>query len=222
MKFFVYTLIAAVLPLVSGCADLSAPRLRGNISIDGRLNEPMWTKAARIENTQFNRWIDNTYDSDPSTLQMRFFHDGTMLYGALLSQDHYVEADANPENSDGLYSLSFLTHTGKVMHYRLRWSTNPPAAGGEMLVSGKWAAILLGPYNETKRAGNGYVYEFAIRLADLGWKPGDAVPLNIIINDRDGTPRTPYHSHGAEFARFSWGSFDNDKRDDYKTLKLAP
>ena len=91
-----------------------------------------------------------------------------------------------------------------------------------MLDFRKWSARLRGPFQQPTRAGGGYVFEFAIPLWTIGWKPGDTVPLNIIVNDHNGKPGAPYHSPGAEFARYAWGSFDNDRREAYRTLKLAP
>lgn len=91
-----------------------------------------------------------------------------------------------------------------------------------MLVPGKWGARLRGPYADTSRAGGGYVFEFSIPLAATGWKPGDTVPVNIIVHDHDGKPSAAYNTPGAEFARFAWGTLDNDNRNGYRTLKLTP
>jgi hypothetical protein len=213
---------ALLAPLIGLGADVSAPRLAGAVTLDGRLEESMWRVAARLPHTAFTRWVADTYDQDPTLFHFRFFHDGRTLYVALVSYDRYVEADAAPENSDGLYSLSLATRAGTLQHYRLRWSTNPPLAGGEMLDPGKWGARLRGPFADVTRPGGGYVFEFAIPLAAIGWQPGDTVPVNIIVHDHDGKPGAPYHSPGAEFARFAWGSLDNENRASYRTLRLAP
>ena len=213
---------ALCIPLTAMGADITAPRLKGSVTLDGRLEEPMWRAAQRLPLTAFTRWVADTYDTDATLFHLRFFHDGLTLYVALVSYDRYVEADANPENSDGLYSFSVATREGKLQHYRLRWSANPPVAGGEMLDPGKWGARLRGPFGDSTRPGGGYVFEFAIPLAAIGWKPGDAVPVNIIVHDRDGKPSVTYNSPGAEFARFAWGSLDNDNRSSYRTLRLAP
>ena len=215
-------LLVLFAPLTAISADVTVPRLNGIVTLDGRLEEPMWRAATRLPHTAFTRWVADTYDKDPSAFHLRFFHDGKMLYVALVSYDRYVEADAVPENSDGLYSFSVITRAGKLQHYRLRWSANPPVAGGEMLASGKWGAHLRGPFADPSRPGGGYVFEFAIPLAVIGWRPGDTIPANIIVHDRDGKPSAPYNALGAEFARFAWGSLDNDNRASYRTLKLAP
>lgn len=214
--------LAAVAPMSALSADISVPRLSGTVTLDGRLTEPMWRAAARLPYTEFKRWVADTYDRDPTSFHLRFFHDGVMLYVALVSYDRYVESDAVPVNSDGLYSFSVATPSGKLKHYRLRWSANPPVAADEMYDSGEWGARLRGPYEDPNRAGGGYVFEFAIRLSAIGWKPGDTIPLNIIVNDHDGKPRMPYRAPGAEFARFAWGSFDNTNRAGYRSLTLAP
>lgn len=214
--------LAQIAPLTAVSADITAPRLNGTVTLDGRLEEPMWRAAARLSHTAFRRWIADTYDKDPAAFHLRFFHDGVMLYVALVSYDRYVESDAVPENSDGLYSFSVATPAGRLKHYRLRWSANPPVAADEMADSAEWGAHLRGPFEDPKRAGGGYVFEFAIRLSAIGWKPGDTIPLNIIVNDHDGKPRMSYRTPGAEFARFAWGSFDNGNRAGYCTLQLAP
>jgi len=214
--------LAVLAPMTVMAEGLTVPHLNGKVTIDGRLDEPMWVKAAHLPYTAFIRWVDNAYSNDPTAFQMSLFHDGKTLYVSLMSHDRFVESDAVPENSDGLYSLSFLTRSGKLKHYRLRWAANPPIPGGELRNSGQWSAHLLGPFDKPKRRGGGYVFEFAIPLSAIGHKPGDTVPFNIIVNDRDGKPRVPYHTPGAEFARFAWGNFDNDNRAGYKTLKLEP
>ena len=215
--------LAQLVPLTAlAGADVAAPRLNGSILLDGRLDEPAWRKAARLPHTAFMRWIDNTYAKEQAVFHLRFFHDGRMLYVALVSYDRYVESDAVPENADGLYSLSIATRSGLLKHYRLRWSENPPQAGGAMLDLRKWNARLRGPFQDAARPGGGYVFEFAIPLWSIGWKQGDTLPLNIIVNDHNGKPGAPYGSQSAEFARFAWGSFDNDNRAAYRALKLAP
>ena len=214
--------LALISPMTAMGADVTAPRLNGAVTLDGRLEEPMWRTALRLPHTAFVRWVADTYVKDPTVFHLRFFHDGRTLYVALVSYDGYVEADADPDNSDGLYSLSLATRAGKLKHYRLRWSENPPLAGGEMLDSAEWGAHLRGPFEEPARPGGGYVFEFAIKLSAIGWKPGDTIPLNIIVNDHDGKPKAAYQTPGAEFARFAWGSFDNGNRAAYRALKLAP
>lgn len=221
-QLLICAIFALLLPFTAKGADMTAPRLNGTVILDGRLDEPMWRTAQRLPHTAFTRWIADTYDKDPTVFHLRFFHDGRMLYVALVSYDRHVEPDAAPENSDGLYSFSVATRDGKLQHYRLRWSANPPVAGGEMLDPGKWGARLRGPFADATRAGGGYVFEFAIPLNAIGWKPGDTIPLNIIVHDHDGKPSAAYSTPGAEFARFAWGSLDNDNRAGYRTLRLAP
>lgn len=221
-RCLLYAALATLFPLGAWSAELTAPRLSGSVTLNGRLEEPMWRMAARLPHTEFTRWIADTYYRDPTVFHLRFFHDGVMLYVALVSYDRYIEGDVLPENSDGLHSFSLVTRSGRLKHYRLRWSANPPLAADEMLDSGEWGARLRGPYGDMTRAGGGYVFEFAIRLSAIGWKPGDTVPLNIIVNDHDGKPRMSFRTPGAEFARFAWGSLDNGNSASYRTLKLAP
>lgn len=214
--------LALLLPHISQGDELSIPRATGNVTLDGKLHEPAWRTALRLPHTAFSRWVADTYTKDPDVFHLRLFHDGKALHVALVSYDRHVEADQVPENSDGIYSFSIITRNGELQHYRLRWSANPPVAGGEMLEHGKWGARLRGPYNDASRTGGGYVFEFSIPLAATGWKPGDNIPINIIVHDHDGKPSQPYNAPGVEFARFSWGSLDNDNRSAYRTLKLMP
>ncbi len=221
-KRLICAAFSVAFPVAAMAADVTAPRLSGTISLDGRLDEPMWRFAARLPHTEFKRWVNDSYVLDPSIFHVLLFHDGHTLYVALASHDRHVEADALPEDSDGLYSLSFVTRDGRLKHYRLRWVANPPVAGGDLLDSGRWGAHLHGPFEEPMRGEGGYVLELAIPLSSLGWKPGDTVPINIIVHDHDGNPHTSYHTPGMEFARFAWGGFDNDDRSSYRTLELAP
>jgi hypothetical protein len=214
----------ALLPALvthAGDPELAVPRLAGPVTLDGRLEEAPWRAAARISSELFTRWVADTYTKDPTIFNLRLFHDGRTLYVALVSYDRYVEADAVPEASDGLYAFSLATRGGALQHYRLRWSANPPVAGGEMIDPGKWAARLRGPYADPAQEAAGYVIEFAIPLAATGWRAGDAVPINVIVQDHDGRPGAPYNDPGAEYARFAFGSFDNDNRAGYRTLRLA-
>lgn len=224
MKFCALScaVLMLIISVAAAGADLTVPRLNGTVTLDGRLEEPMWRNAARLPHTAFRRWVADTYDNDPTAFNLRFFHDGVKLYVAFVSYDRYVESDAVPENSDGLYSFSIATPSGKLKHYRLRWSANPPVAADEMYDSAEWGVHLRGPFENPKRQGGGYVFEFAIRLSAIGWKPGDTIPINIIVNDHDGAPRKSYRAPGAEFARFAWGSFDNSNLAGYRTIKLAP
>jgi hypothetical protein len=218
-------LLAALMLFNAGAtlaADLVVPRLPGAVDLDGRLAEPQWRQAARLPSSAFDKWVADTYKKDPSPFVVRLFHDGSLLYVSLASYDRFVEADALAQNSDGLYSFSIITRTGTLQHYRLRWEGNPPVAGGEMLSPGKWGARLRGPFADRQREGGGYVLEFSIPLTGTGARAGDTVPINIIVQDHDGNPNGRYNDPGAEFARFFWGSLDNENRAAYRTIKLAP
>jgi hypothetical protein len=218
----IFALTLALFSIAAQADELTIPRAAGTVMLDGSLQEPAWRYAMRLPHTAFSRWIADTYIKDPNIFHLRLFHDGNTLYVALVSYDQHVEADKTVENSDGLYSFSILTRNGELQHYRLRWASNPPVAGGEMLDPGKWGARLRGPYNEPAIVSGGYVFEFSIPLAAIGWKPGDNIPFNIIVHDHDGNPSQPYNAPGVEFARYSWGSLENDNRAGYRTLKLAP
>lgn len=216
--------LAALWPTAANGAEevLAVPRLGGEVALDGVLAEPQWRRAARLTHADFIRWVAARYDADPDEFSLRLFHDGETLYVALASYDRYVEPDAVAENSDGLYAFSLITRAGALQHYRLRWSTDPPAAGGQMLDPGRFGARLRGPFADNSRPGGGYVLEFAIPLKATGWRPGESMRINIIVQDHDGKPHGLYNDPAVHYARFAWGSFDNDDRGAYRTLKLAP
>lgn len=213
---------AAGAPPPRARAELVVPHLPGQVELDGRLAEPQWRRAARITQANFRLWKADRHQKDPSEIVLRLFHDGQQLYVALASYDRFVEPAAPPEDSDGLYSFSVATRGGALQHYRLRWSANPPVAGGEMISPGKWGARLRGPFGDPAREGGGYVLEFAIPLAAIGWGPGDSVPVNVIVQDHNGKPGGRYDDPGVEFARLAWGSLDNEARAGYRILRLAP
>lgn len=215
-------LLAAAASAPAYSADLTVPRLAGAVTLDGRLQEPQWRQAAVLRDDVFSRWVADNYRQDPSAFALRLFHDGRNLYVALSSYDRFVEPDAQPENSDGLYSFSVVTRAGGVQHYRLRWSASPPAPGGEMAAPGKWGARLRGPFADPTRAGGGYVFEFAVPLSAIGRRAGDTVPINVIVLDHDGKPYARYNDAGVEFARFAFGSLDNENRAAYRKIRLAP
>ena len=203
-------------------AILAVPYLPGAVALDGRLAEPQWRRAARITHSDFVLWKTDRRHKDPSELVLHLFHDGRHLYVALASYDRFVETATPPENSDGLYSFSVATRGGALQHYRLRWSANPPLAGGEMLSPGRWGARLRGPFGDPRVEGGGYVLEFAIPLAAIGWGPGDTVPVNVIVLDHNGKPGGRYDEPGVEFSKLAWGSLDNEYRPGYRLLRLAP
>lgn len=219
--------LLALLATVGSCPAVAddavlIPRRPGTVALDGVLDEPAWRDAARLTHADFSRWVANRYARDPDEFSVRMFHDGRTLYVALASYDRYVEPDAVAENSDGLYAFSAIGADGRLQHYRLRWSENPPLAAGEMRDPGRWGARLRGPFADGTRAGGGYVLEFAVPLAALGWRPGDAGRINIIVHDHDGAPGAPYTDPRAEFARYAYGSLDNDDRAAYRAVRLAP
>jgi hypothetical protein len=228
MRRVVSALLLALLPCGAGAqqaparAVLAVPYLRGAVSLDGRLTEPQWRSAARITRSDFLVWKVDRRQKDPAEIVLRLFHDGRDLYVALSSYDRFVEPATPPENSDGLYSFSVATRGGALQHYRLRWSGNPSVAGGEMLSPGRWGARLRGPFGDPHVEGGGYVLEFAIPLAAIGWRPGDTVPVNVIVLDHNGKPGGRYDEPGVEFSKLAWGSLDNEYRPGYRSLKLAP
>lgn len=221
-------LLLATLPCRVGAEPSAAsgrlvvPYLTGPVVLDGRLSEPQWRRAARITHADFVVWKADRRQKNPAEIVLRLFHDGNDLYVALSSYDRFVEAATPAENSDGLYSFSVATRGGALQHYRLRWSANPPVPGGEMISPGRWGARLRGPLDDPRREGGGYVLEFAIPLAAIGWRPGDAVRINVIVQDHNGKPGGRYDEAGVEFARLAWGTLDNEARAGYRILKLSP
>jgi hypothetical protein len=216
-----FAALLSATPAAAGDA-LVVPRLSGAVALDGVLAEPQWRSAARLTHADFIRWVAVRYDADPDEFSLRLFHDGEALYVALASYDRYVEPDVVAESSDGLYSFSLITRAGELQHYRLRWSADPPAAGGQMLDPGRFGARLRGPFADGSRPGGGYVLEFAIPLKATGWRPGESGKVNIIVQDHDGKPRAPHDAAAVHYARFAWGGFDNDDRRAYRSLRLAP
>ncbi len=220
-------LIALALLMTAGPASAveatppTVPRLAGAVTLDGRLHEAQWRQALRIPQSAFSRWVADRYTPDSEEFVLRLFHDGRRLYVALASYDTSVQSDPNPENADGLYAFSLISRAGLLQHYRLRWSANPPVPDGQMAENAKWGAHLRGPYADAAYAGGGYILEFAIPFSTSGWRVGEPVRINVIVQDRDGKPDGPYNHPQAALARFALGSLDNDDRSRYFTLTLA-
>ena len=208
-------------PALAETAVPAVPRLTGEIRLDGRLSEAPWRSALRFPQSAFGRWVADRYTPDPEEFNLRLFHDGRYLYVALITYDRQVQSDPDPANADGLYAFSLVDRKGALQHYRLRWSANPAAPGGQMIEHAKWGARLRGLYADPGQDGAGYVLEFAIPFASTGWRPGDLVRLNVIIQDRDGRGDVAYNHPAAAFARFALGSLDNDDHSRYFTLRLA-
>lgn len=216
-------LAVAAAALAAVPPPVTVPRHSGPVVLDARLEESAWRSAVRLTATDFTRWVADTYTRDPNEFQLRLFHDARHLYGTLVSYDRFVENDVVPENSDGLYAFSIVTRAGPVQHYRLRWSANPPIPGGEMIDPGKWAARLRDAFASGRPGvGGGYVLEFAIPLDAIGWRPGETFAANIIVQDHDAGPGKRYNDPGVEYARFAFGTLDNEQRTGYRRLRLAP
>ncbi len=216
------TLASAAMMAAEKLPPLNVPLLQGEVKLDGRLREDVWRRAAVLTETDFRQWKADTYERDPSRFRLRMFHDRRWLYVSLASYDRFVEPAEPLANSDGLYSLSLITAGGEILHFRLRWTANPPVALGDVVPAGQWGARLRGPFADTRREGAGYVFEFRIPKKRIGWRTGDRIPVNIIIHDHDGGPYKRYDERGVEFVRFAWGSMDNDDRSQYRQIRLAP
>lgn len=201
---------------------VTAPGLDSNITLDGRLAESAWRRAAVLRSGVFQTWTQDEHLEDKSKFSIRLFHDGKQLYISLASYDRYVEPADSPEHADGLYAFTLVTANNELENYRLRWSANPPVAANELTVIGKWGARLRSVYAQTKTPGGGYVIELAIPLKDIGYKTGDDIPVNIIVQDHDHNPGGAYNAKKTEFTRFGWPGLDNDKREAFARLYLAP
>lgn len=199
---------------------LNTPLLTGRVTLDGRLHETQWRQAAVLRSDVFRTWTEDEHLADRSKFSIRVFHDGTQLYVSLSSYDRYVEPADRPEDADGLYALTLVTKQGEFQNYRLRWSANPPVAANELTVIGKWGARLRAAYGETRFPGGGYVLELALPLSALGYRAGDHIPFNIIVQDHDHNPGGAITASQTEFTRSGWPGLDSDQPDGFAELVL--
>jgi len=196
------------------------PKLNGALTTDGKLHEPQWRDALRITYRQFSRWQPQADKLPDDEFVLRLFHDGSFLYVALASYDRYVESATQSVNADGLYALSLLGSDNRIHHFRLRWASAQADPSGEMLDI-QWGARLRGPFNDLSYEGGGYVLEFAVPFTTLSWQSGDAVNINVLIQDHDNNPGGAYNAPDTRFVRFALGHFDSDESTGFYPLQLA-
>lgn len=183
--------------------ELEVPRAGGTITIDGRLDEPDWARAAR---TGFYLNATDGAAARPRT-KARMLHDGEKLYVAFECEDDHIHTTLT-KRDDHLWTQDaveiFIDPEGRGRDY-YELQVSPTGTIFDTLVhrhpsrDDAWdagataAAVRSGTLNDDSDVDREWSAELAIPLASLhagGARPGDRWRLNLFrLDDRLGGRR---------------------------------
>ncbi|MDZ7288528.1 MAG: T9SS type A sorting domain-containing protein [candidate division KSB1 bacterium] len=211
---------------------------KGNITLDGKLDEPDWAGAKSIfmkpgskgiTGWWYMQWGDtlNSYD-DPSGSTVKFLHKGTDVYIGIVSDDKSVtnyapgwEADGafiwmrdpftvpDPGQRQEIKLMYFGTEVGKPAVFEV--NANVPTGGAEGV-----SYEFPGTVTRTK-AGDpdkGYSMEIVIHADKWGYTATDTVWFGLVLWDMDHSSVDDNDEHNRDYGKTWWGSEWADKNFD--------
>lgn len=183
--------VVAFSQVASNVTSDQVPRLKGEITVDGNLDEPMWQRAKTLSLDIVTRPFENT--PSPVQTDVYIFEDGETLYVGFIAQDPDIDAisafyrDRDRVWDDDLVGIKLDPFYNQRLAYQ--FFVNPlgvqlDAIENEMTgdESDSWNAIW---ESAGKITDNGYIVEMAIPLRTM----------NFLESDGKKT-------WGAEFVRF--------------------
>src|SRR6185369_10155216 len=159
-------------------------------TIDGRITEPAWEKAAVAGNFIQNEPDEGAPASEPT--EIRVLYDQDNLYLAVDAKDSQIDRaiitelrkDFNRDNGDQLVIALDTFHDERNAY---QFAINPAGA--------KWDAQMNNEGREINSNWDGVWYVEA-RLVDDGWVAEIAIPFKTLK-----FPRTPVQTWGINFQR---------------------
>jgi hypothetical protein len=172
-------------------AQIDVPNLKGDISVDGDLDDPQWQQAKLVELSYVTRPFENT--EPPVTTQVKVFENGETLYVAFIAQDPNIEAinafyrDRDNVWSNDLVGIKLDTFNDNRLAYQ--FFVNPLGIQGDSI--------------ENEMTGNESdswdgIWQSAGKIVEQGYQVEIAIPLRI-LNFQKGTNIKTW---GAEFVRY--------------------
>ena len=157
------------------------------ITIDGQMDDAVWADAVKVEINQFNCGEEN---DTRGTAYMLWGDNALYVYYDVKDADVVIPSEDmqydRPWNTDSVEMfLDFGNeHADLVQQFRIDCTgfLSYYAEGGAMSAYGPNAKQYFGDYAVT-RDGEGYNIEAVINLEKWGRKEGDAIGLQLQIND---------------------------------------
>jgi hypothetical protein len=169
---------------------LQTIKISERITIDGRIDEPAWAKAAVAGNFIQNEPDEGAPATEPTSI--RVLYDQDSLYLAVEARDSEINRaivtelrkDFNRDNGDQLVIAIDTFHDERNAY---QFAINPAGA--------KWDAQMVNEGRETNSNWDGVWYVEA-RILDDGWVAEIAIPFKTLK-----FPRTPVQTWGINFQR---------------------
>jgi hypothetical protein len=174
--------------------------MRGAITVDGVMDEPIWQCAIPLT------YAVHASQTDGTTAIVRALWDRDYLYVGFEVEDAQVETAASDWNDD---SVSSVFNNGK---FRCRQDVG---GTGEGVCDRALRLPDCTTLDDPGDADCGYMVEMCIRWLEvpITANAGDVIPIDFLSVDHDGNPGAPYTD--TEFSKLSWdgdGSVDTTGR----------
>ena len=184
---------------------LDVPRISGSISIDGVLDDPGWSEAARADNfTQYSP-VDGV--APPVTTVVKVGYDDTYFYLAFIAHDDPATIRASIRDRDEMFGDDYVgimldTFGDGAWYYE--FFANPFGIQGDLRWSngfGEDGSFNLVWESEGRITPDGYVVEMAIPFASLRFNPAEQQTWRA----------TFWRNHPRDSRRqYSWATLDRD------------
>jgi len=189
----------------------------GQITIDGQLNEAVWADALQVQIDQFNTGTEN---DTRGTAYMLWSVDTWYLFVEVKDADVQVSDESvqqeTPWNTDSVEMFFDFgnEHADLVKQFRVDYSGWPSyyEEGGGFYAYGPDAKPYFGDY-AVQIDSDGYNIEMAINVAQYGLKEGDAIGIQLQINDITAESPTATYAVWNMNQSMGAGSWDGDLYD---------
>jgi len=188
---YVWTL-PTTLPV--GSYYLDVVPVRGAITVDGVMDEPIWHCAIPLT------YAVHASQTDGTTAIVRALWDRDYLYVGFEVDDAQVETAASDWNDD---SVSIVFNNGK---FRCRQDVG---GTGEGVCDRALHLPDCTTLDDPGDADCGYMVEVRIQWLEvpISANAGDVIPTDLLSVDHDGNPGAPYTD--TEFSKLSWDGDGN-------------
>ncbi|NMP32499.1 carbohydrate binding family 9 domain-containing protein [Thalassotalea sp. M1531] len=173
-----FALMASFFALASDNSAIDIPRIAGEISIDGQLNEPQWKTAKRVNINIVTRPYDNT--PSPVKTEALLMEDGGTFYLGFIAHDPNPEEiraflkDRDRSWGDDIVGIKIDTYNDQRTAYR--FMVNPLG----VQIDGVESEI-------TKKESDSWdgIWDSAGQITDFGYIVEMALPLRMLNFNED-------------------------------------
>jgi len=185
---------------------LTITETTGEISIDGKLNDPGWRKAGKADNFAEHNPGDQT--KPPVNTEAFVTYDQSNLYVAMICYDDPSTIRASFSERDRIFSddnICFLLDTYGDATWAYEFNVNPYGIQGDLL----WSS------NYGEDSGFDLIWESAGIVTDSGYQVELAIPFSSLRfpNQEEQTWRMDFwRNHPRDMRRqYSWAAYDRDE-----------